>query len=94
MTFYTSHDFFFVCICKQISDIESKMGRRGKELSNDIVKEIAQKLFEAGKIIDYVSNTLHIPRSTVGSYKSVLNNGARWKTSPEEEDPFGYSKGL
>lgn len=42
------------------------MGRRGKELIND-VKEIAQKLFEAGKTIDYVSNTLHIPRSTIGS---------------------------
>lgn len=46
------------------------MGRRKKELSND-VKDIAQKLFEAGKTIDYVSNALHISRSTVGSLKNA-----------------------
>lgn len=73
MTFYASHHFSFVCICKQISDIESKMCRRGKELSND-VKEIAQKLFEAGKTIDYVLNTLHIQRSTVGSLKKGIEH--------------------
>lgn len=71
MTVYASDDFFFVCICKQISDIESKMGRREKELSNDVI-EIAQKLFKEGETIDYVSNTLHILRSTVGSLKKHI----------------------
>lgn len=33
------------------------------------VKQITQKLFEAGKTIDYVSHTLHILRSSVGSFK-------------------------
>lgn len=42
-----------VCIFEQIADIERKMPWKGKELSNDL-KEIAQKLFEAGKTIDYV----------------------------------------
>lgn len=41
---------------------------KGRELSND-VEQIAWKLFEAGKTIDYVSHTLHLLRSSVGSCK-------------------------
>ena len=58
------------------------MGRRGKELSND-VKEIAQKLFEAGKTINYVSNTLHIPRSTVGSLKKHIEHRGSIENIPQ-----------
>lgn len=41
---------------------------KGRELSND-VEQIAWKLFEVGKPIDYVSHTLHLLRSSVGSCK-------------------------
>lgn len=51
---YMSHDFYFVCIWKQISVMDIKMGRRRKELSNNF-KEIAKNQFEAGKTIDYMS---------------------------------------
>lgn len=57
------------------------MGRRGKEQSND-AKEIAQKFFEAGKTIDYVSNTLHIPRSTVGSLKRRIEHRGSIENTP------------
>lgn len=53
---------------KQTSVIVKTIGRSGKEVSN-YVKEITQTSLEAGKTIDNVSNTLHIPRSTVGSLK-------------------------
>lgn len=85
---------FFVCICKQISDIESKIGRRGKELSND-VKDIAHKLFEVGKTIDHVSNTLHIPRSTVWSLKKRFERWGSIENTPRRgRTPLGDSKGL
>ncbi|XP_060564878.1 monocarboxylate transporter 5-like [Ruditapes philippinarum] len=47
------------------------MGRTGKELTLE-VKQIAQKLFEEGKTIDFVSNTLNVLRSTVGSLKKRI----------------------
>lgn len=50
---YMSHDFYVVCIWKQISVMDIKMGRRRKELCNDF-KEIAKKKSEAGKTIDFM----------------------------------------
>ncbi|XP_062600651.1 uncharacterized protein LOC134262292 [Saccostrea cucullata] len=44
------------------------MGRKGKELSNQ-VKEIAWKLLQEGKTISYVSETLDVSRTTIASFK-------------------------
>lgn len=48
--------------------MREKSFEKGKELSND-VEEIVWKLFEVGKIIDYVLYILYLLRFFVGSCK-------------------------
>lgn len=44
------------------------MGRKGKELTNDI-KDVVRKLLNEGKTIRFVADTLGIPKSTIGDLK-------------------------
>lgn len=52
--------------------------------SKQWVKEITQNFFEAGKTIDYVSNTLHMPRSTVGSLKTRIEQRDSIENIPQK----------
>lgn len=65
-----SHDFYCRLLCKQIWIDENKMGRKAKELSNE-VKEMVWKMLQDGITITYVSETFGIPRSTIQSLLEI-----------------------
>lgn len=46
------------------------MGRKGKEMSNEVT-EMAWKSLKEGKTISYVSETLDVSRTTITRFKNV-----------------------
>ena len=57
------------------------MGRKGKELSKEI-KDVAWKLLQEGKSITYVSETLGVTRSTIGSFKKRVERRGSTENIP------------
>ena len=57
------------------------MGRKGKELSKEI-KDVAWKLLQEGKSITYVSETLGVNRSTIGSFKKRVERRGSTENIP------------